>query len=82
MEYLRMNTEKAASKLEAATVCQKTYIINKVAQKSLLLWEKGDHEVVDEELLCDKNTSSVGFAATFPRWGRLLRKSTLVKLTN
>ncbi len=44
-----------------------TYITNKVAQKSLLLWEKGDHEVVDEELLCVKNTSSVGFAATFPR---------------
>ncbi|MBR2292870.1 MAG: hypothetical protein IKA44_00995, partial [Clostridia bacterium] len=60
--------------------CRKTYITNKVAQKSLLLWEKGDHEVVDEELLCVKNTSSVGFAATFPRWGRLIRKFPLFKL--
>jgi hypothetical protein len=40
--------------------------------RSLLLWEKGDHEVVDEELSCVKDTSSVSrqAAATFPHWGR------------
>ena len=26
------------------------------ANQSLLLWEKGDREVVDEEMLCVKNT--------------------------
>ena len=26
---------------------------------SLLLWDKGDHEVVDEELVRNRNTSSV-----------------------
>ena len=52
----------------------------KVVQKSLLLWEKGDHEVVDEELILRKNTSSVGFAATFPYWGRLIREFHLCKL--
>ena len=31
-----------------------------------------EHEVVDEELICDKDTSSVSrqAAATFPHWGR------------
>jgi len=39
---------------------------------SLLLREKGDHEVVDEEFLGGIDTSSVSrqAAATFPRWGR------------
>ena len=61
-------------------VCRKNYITQKDTQKSLLLWEKGDHEVVDEELLCVHNTSSVGFAATFPHWGRLIRKFPLFTL--
>ena len=40
--------------------------------QSLLLWEKGDHAVVDEELSCVRNASSVTASrATFPRRGRL-----------
>ena len=40
---------------------------------SLLLWEKGDHEVVDEELdTHKKHLIRHASRATFPRWGRLL----------
>ena len=41
-------------------------------EKSLLLWEKGDHEVVDEELVSHKeHLIRHASRATFPHWGRL-----------
>ena len=41
--------------------------------QSLLLWEKVPSKCeADEEFLCVMDTSSVGFAATCPYWGRLI----------